>query len=350
MKAACRHAWQALAAMCFVFVAGGAIAQQTPPASEQAIRQETQPLNNAPMWRDVRSEREHYTSIKAPEAGVLIQSGGETWRQWRVPIAFWGGILIALAIVGIAGFYLIRGPLTVEEKGADRRIERFRPADRYAHWLLAITWVVLAVTGLVLSFGKDVLLPVFGYTIFAWFAALSKNLHNFAGPILIVAVPWMFARYVRDNGIGIADLKWFTHLGDYFRGHEYPSHRFNAGEKLVFWFVLVILSTILIVTGLVLDFPNYGQSRRTMQIASMVHMIAAYVAMALACVHIYLGTIGMSGAYRAMREGYVSEAWAQHHHLRWYEDVKAGTARQRFAPPLARAKSSAPHSSGPAPS
>jgi len=316
--------------------AGPAYAQQPPPdssAAAQVERQQAQPGNNAPVWRDVRSGDPGYTTVRGVETGVLIESRGQTYREARVPIAFWGGILIAVALGGLALFYLIRGTMDVKEPPGGRMIRRFSTADRYAHWLLAITWVVLAITGLVMSLGKAVLLPVIGYTLFSWLAILSKNLHNFAGPILIVAVPWMFVQYIRDNGIGAEDFKWFANVWGYFRGHEYPSARFNAGEKLVFWVVLVILTTILVVTGLILNFPNFGQTRTTMQTANLIHMVASYLAIALAAVHIYLGTIGMKGAYRAMRDGYVSEAWAEHHHKRWYDDVKAGKARQKLAAP-----------------
>jgi len=290
----------------------------------------SQPLNNAPVWSEVRSGVAQYTSIQGPETGVLIQSMGETWRQARVPVAFWGGILVALAVLGLAGFYLVKGTMTVESKSTGRLIQRFTPADRYAHWLLAITWVILAITGLILSLGKTVLLPIIGYTLFSWLATAAKNLHNFVGPILIVAVPWMFIRYVRHNGVGVEDLKWFLNIVNYFKGHEYPSGKFNGGEKLVFWLVLVMFSTVLIVTGLVLNFPNFGQTRQTMQLMNIVHMVSAYLAISLACVHIYLGTLGMSGAYKAMRYGYVDETWAEHHHQHWYEQVKAGKAREKF--------------------
>lgn len=310
----------------------GAQQAQSGSADTQAQRQNSQPLNNAPVWREVRSGSPGFTNVQGVETGVLVQSGGETWRQVRVPIAFWGGILVAAGVLGLALFYAIRGTMTGDPPSG-RLIRRFSPADRYAHWLLAISWVVLAITGLILTFGKSVLLPVVGYTVFAWLASMSKTLHNFAGPILIVAIPWMFIRYIRDNGISIEDFKWFMNIIGYFKGHEYPSHRFNAGEKLVFWVVLVILSTVLLVTGLVLVFPNIGQGRGTMQIANTIHMVAAYAAIALALVHIYLGTLGMTGAYAAMRHGYVDEAWAKHHHALWYKDVAAGKARESFAKP-----------------
>src|SRR5512134_3896373 len=264
----------------------------TGSAAAAANRQVIQPLNNAPVWREVRSGEGWFTTVRGVDTDVLIQSGGETWRQVREPIAFWGAVIAGVALLGLAVFYMLRGPMTVGARPSGRLIERFRPADRYAHWLLAISWVVLAITGLILSTGKTLLLPLVGYTLFSWLATTSKMLHNFVGPILIIAVPWLFLRFVRDNGIGVDDLRWFVRMADYFRGNEYPSEKFNAGEKLVFWVVLVVFSTVLVVTGLILNFPNFGQSRSTMQLANTVHMVSAYLAMALAAVHIYLGTIG----------------------------------------------------------
>ena len=327
-----------VAALCFV--AGIASAQTpavNPKEAEQATaeksREVIQPLNNAPVWKEVRSGEPQITTVTGRETNNLIQVQGQTWRAVRVPIVFGGGMLFALALVGLGVFYVLRGEMAAEHRPNDRYIERFAPADRYAHWLVAITWVTLAITGLILSLGKSVLLPLIGYTLFSWLAILAKNIHNFIGPILIIGVPWLFLRFIRDNGVGADDVRWFANIIGYFKGHEHPSGRFNAGEKLVFWFVLVIFSTTLIVTGLILVFPNFNQTRSTMQVTNVIHMTAAYLSIALACVHIYLGTIGMEGAYRAMRYGYVDESWAKHHHLRWHEQVAAGKAPQKFVQP-----------------
>jgi|KBSMisStandDraft_5_1062788.scaffolds.fasta_scaffold06449_7 formate dehydrogenase subunit gamma len=322
-------------------LAAGSVLAQSPAvnpaeadfAKQQAQRQQTQPLNNQPLWSEVRSGAKQYTTVQGRETDILVQPQGQTWRALRTPIMGLGALAIIAAVIGLAVFFFWRGKLDYERRPADRVIRRFTPMDRYAHWLLAITWVTLAVTGLILSAGKTVLLPILGYTLFSWLATLAKNVHNFVGPVLIVAVPLMFVRYVRDNGIGIEDIRWFTHIVGYFKGHEYPSGKFNAGEKLVFWVVLAFLSTVLVITGLVLVFPNFDQTRSTMQTANVIHMVSAYGAIALACVHIYLGTIGMSNAYRAMRYGYVDASWAKHHHERWYEDVVAGRAREKFVAP-----------------
>ena len=181
------------------------------------------------------------------------------------------------------------------------------------------------------------LLPLIGYTLFSWLAIVSKNVHNFIGPVLIIAVPWMFVRYLRYNGIGVDDFKWFINIIGYFKGHEYPSGKFNAGEKLVFWFVLVLFSTILIVSGLVLVFPNFNQTRDTMQVANVIHIVAASLFTMALLGHIYMGTLGMIGAYDAMRTGYVDETWAREHHEYWYNEVKqSGGEAGEGAPPLAQ--------------
>ncbi len=331
----------ALALGAALSLAAGLVLAQSPAvnpkeasqATAEQQRQQTQPLNNAPVWREIRSGEPQVTTVRGRETNVLIQPQGQTWRALRVPIIFGGGILLALAVGGLAVFYLLRGTMAVEEKPGDRIIERFSPMDRYAHWFLAIVWVTLAITGLILSLGKSVLLPLIGYTLFSFLATLAKNIHNFIGPLLIIGVPWMFLRYIRDNGIGVEDLKWALNIKGYFTGHEYPSDRFNMGEKSVFWLVLVAGSTVLIVSGLVLLFPNFDQTRSTMQWANVIHAVMAYLSIGLACVHIYLGTLGMAGAYRAMRDGYVSASWAEHHHLRWYQRVAAGKARQKFVVP-----------------
>ena len=327
-------------AFALVIVAGLAAAQSPAVNSKEASdaraqqqQQAVQPLNNQPVWSEIRSGAPQITTVRGRETDVLIQPEGQTWRAVRVPILFWGGIIFALTVGGLAIFHMLRGTMGDPGRPGERVIERFSPMDRYAHWFVAIVWVALAITGLILSLGKAALLPLVGYTLFSWLATLAKTLHNFTGPLLVIGVPWLFVRFLRDNGLSGEDVRWFANIMGYFKGHEYPSERFNAGEKLVFWLVLAVGSTILIVSGLILLFPNFNQMRSTMQIANIVHAVAAYLSIALACVHIYLGTLGQRGAYRAMRDGYVMESWAEHHHQSWYRRIVAGKARQKFVAP-----------------
>jgi formate dehydrogenase subunit gamma len=173
-------------------------------------------------------------------------------------------------------------------------------------------------------FGKAVLLPLIGYTLFSWLAILGKNLHNFAGPLFSVCVLMLLFNFVRDNFPGAGDWQWIRHFGGLLSKHEPPSGRFNAGEKVWFWGGACVLGIIVSASGFVLDFPNFDQTRQTMQIAHVIHSIGAILFMLGAMGHIYMGTLGMAGAYDAMRTGYVDEEWAREHHAYWYNDVKAG--------------------------
>lgn len=317
-------------------VAGSAVAQSpavSPQAADYAKQQQQQqaeqPLNNQPVWKEVRSGLPQVTTVKGRETDVLIQPQGQTWRAARVPIATVGGLLVAAVLAILAVMHIARGSIKSEAVPGARLIQRFEPADRWAHWLLAITWVICAITGLILSLGKWLLLPLLGYSLFSLLASVAKSLHNFLGPILVVAVPWAFARFLRSNILQADDLRWFAHMREYFRGHEYPSGKFNGGEKVHFWLAL-LMSLVLVASGLILVFPNFDQTRATMQWANIVHMVTAYFAIAAGCTHIYLGTVGVDGALRGMKEGYVDETWAEHHHARWYQDVVAGKAREKF--------------------
>lgn len=292
----------------------------------QQQRRLDQPGNNAPVWRDVRKEgQEHYTSIKGRETGVLVQSAGETWRQIRNgPVTFYGGWLVVLAALAVAAIYFAKGPVKLHDKPTGRVIERFTPAERWAHWVMGISFVVLGISGLIILFGKHVLLPVIGYTLFAWLTALAKNLHNFVAPLFAVSLVVFILMYLRDNLPKAHDFSWFAKAPGFFAGKHVPSGRFNGGEKAWFWGGVVVLSIALVVSGAILLFPNFDQVRSTMQQASIVHMIAAVLVIAAAIGHIYMGTVGVEGAYQAMRTGYVDEVWAREHHEYWYNEVKSG--------------------------
>ncbi|MEW5890080.1 MAG: formate dehydrogenase subunit gamma [Pseudomonadota bacterium] len=293
-------------------------------AAAQARRQVEQPLNNAPVWREVRSGEPQFTTVRGVETGVLIQSGGETWREIRNgPLTLYGGILLCLAVAVLAAFYMWRGPIKLHGPPTGRMIQRFSFAERFVHWTMAVSFVILMLTGLAMLFGKHVLLPLFGYSLFSWVAAFSKNLHNFVGPLFILSVLVFIPMFVRDNLFRSYDIQWLKKFGGLASGEHVPSHRFNAGEKLMFWGVVVVLGIVLGVTGLILDFPNFQQGRGIMQQASIVHAVAAMIAIAIILGHIYLGTIGMEGALDSMKTGYVDEAWAKEHHEYWYNDEMA---------------------------
>jgi formate dehydrogenase subunit gamma len=189
-----------------------------------------------------------------------------------------------------------------------------------------------------MAFGKFFLLPVMGLTLFGWLSYALKNLHNFAGPVFAVSLVIIFVTFVRDNMPSRGDLVWLLKGGGLLSAKEVPSHRFNAGEKLVFWGGVFFLGIVVVGSGLVLDklLPGLLYVRDTMQIAHMIHAAAAVLMMAMFIGHIYIGTIGMQGAYQGMRTGYVDETWAREHHEFWYDDIKAGkipAQRTQAAPP-----------------
>jgi formate dehydrogenase subunit gamma len=306
-----------------------------------AERGQVQPGNNAPLWHQVGQGVTGYSSLplsQAPEAGNLIQkfvqypgsrltNAGEAWRQVRNQYLIpYGGSLLLIVLGAIALFYWRKG--TIELHGAEtgRKIERFTPFERSAHWANAIAFSALAISGVVMAFGKFILLPVMGSTLFGWLTYALKNIHNFAGPLFAVSLLIVIVTFVRDNLPRAEDITWVLKGGGLLSGQEVPSHRFNAGEKLLFWGGVFFLGLVVVASGLVLDklVPGLVYERATMQISHMVHATATLLMMAMFLGHIYMGTLGMRGAYSAMRDGQVDETWAKEHHELWYNDVKAG--------------------------
>lgn len=340
------RAFGALLMTCSL-VAGSAFAQapQVAPqisakpadlAADQRKQQITQPLNNQPVWKEIRSGAPQVTTVLGRETNILIQPEGQTWRAVRVPASAVGGWLIALMVLALMAFYAWRGPIDLVGSPTGRMIERFSAVKRIAHWAIAISFVVLAISGLIFTFGKSMLLPLIGYTLFSWLAILAKNLHNFTGPLFAVVLPILFVLFVRDNLWKAYDAQWIVKFGgmlDRSGKTHVPSGKFNAGEKVYFWLIVCVFSVILVVTGLVLDFPNFDQTRATMQLTNLVHLGTAMLAIATVCFHIYLGTIGMRGAYEGMRYGYVDEEWAKEHHEYWYNDVMSGKVPRGALPP-----------------
>ena len=314
-------------------------------------RAKVQPGNNAPMWRQVGAGVTGYSSLpksQAPEAGNLIQpfvqypgsrltNAGEAWRQvrnnWLIP---YGGALLVIVVLAIALFYFSKGSIKNHTPDSGKKIERFTPFERAAHWSNAIAFSILAISGLVMAFGKFFMLPVMGGTLYGWLTYALKNMHNFAGPLFAVSLVIVFFTFLRDNWPEKGDLTWLLKGGGLFSGNEPASNRFNAGEKVVFWAGVFFLGLIVVSSGFVLDkiVPGLVYERGTMQIAHMVHAVATVFMMAMFMGHIYLGTIGMQDAYKAMRTGYVDEAWAKDHHKYWYDEVKAGRIPAQRSQPV----------------
>ena len=347
-----------------LLVAGSMAAAQSVPNVESidilkqdpAATSEPRPANDAPVYRQIADGEEHYTSIPALEAGVLIQpkaqfpgqdratTAGEAWRQYRNgPLTVYGGALLILTALFFCAVCFVKGPIRLKGRLTGRLIERFTSVERMAHWTVAITFVILAVSGLIMLFGKYVLLPVFGYHIFGAFSYVLKTIHNFVGPVFAVSLLVFFFIYVRDNLPRPADMHWLAKGGGLLGGGHVSSGRFNAGEKVWFWLGVVALGLVVSASGFVLDMlvPGISYTRGNMQIASIIHIMSTVLIMTMAIGHIYMGTVGMEGAYQAMRTGYVDDTWAKEHHDLWYEDVQSGKV-PRMRTEEAAAKASPP--------
>jgi len=311
------------------------------PKQTNGERAQAQPGNNAPMWRDVGSGATGQSSLpkrEAPEAGNLIQgftqypgsrvtNAGDAWRQTRNNIILpYGGALAFIALLAIGLFYWRKGPIGLHAAETGKTIVRFTYFERAAHWANAIAFCTLAISGLVMAFGKFIIQPVIGNALFGWLTYILKNAHNFAGPLFAVSLVVVFCVFVRDNMPSKADVTWLLKGGGLFNGAHVPSHRFNAGEKIVFWGGVFFLGAIVVGSGLVLDklIPNLEYLRATMQVSHIIHAVAALLMVAMFIGHIYLGTVGMKGAYKAMKTGKVDETWAKEHHEIWYNDIQAG--------------------------
>jgi formate dehydrogenase subunit gamma len=280
-----------------------------------------------------------------PEMDVLLQRGGNSWRTLRNgPIATIAGTILLVVPLLIFGFYRAVGPARLDRPETGRKIQRFNAWDRLIHWATAFSFLALALTGLIIMYGKKLLLPILGHDVFSWVAILSKYLHNFVGPLFIACSVLMFFTFLRENLFRRWDWNWIRKGGGLVSHQHVPAGYFNAGEKMWFWGGVALLGIVVSVTGLVLDFVNFRQTRYVLQWANYLHVTGAVIYIAASMGHIFIGTWGTPGAYQAMRHGTVDEAWAAAHHELWYEDVKAGRVtaprtrygRAAVAPPPAQ--------------
>ena len=284
------------------------------------------------------------TQSRSPGADVLVQSGGVRWLNYRQgPLLSWGGGLLLVTLVLLAAFYMVRGRIRIEGPITGRTVLRFRFVERLTHWTMAISFLLLGITGLVSLFGRKFLIPAFGPESYAWLAQGAKWVHNNVSWAFMLALVFAFLFWVAHNIPSRLDWQWLKVGGGMFgRGHHPPARKFNAGQKIIFWSVMILGASIS-ASGLSLLFPfelpmfaktfgwlnavGFGfpttlSAQEEMQYAQLWHAIVGFVFMAIALAHIYLGSIGMQGAYAAMGTGRVEEQWAREHHSLWLEEVK----------------------------
>lgn len=309
----------------------GIVLVQYDAVAQAVAQQETNP--RADYWRTVRGGVEGYTAVRGQETNVLIQSSGQDWRTTRSgPVLTYGGWFLAAVVLGIALFYAIRGRIRLEQGRSGQRILRWTVGERLMHWYTAVLFILLAITGLSLLLGRELLIPLIGRPAFAAYAEVAKTIHNILGPLFILGILMEIVYWMKFNLFRREDWEWFKQGGGIL-GRSHPSAgKFNGGEKVWFWVIFVVGLTVS-VSGLILDFPNFGQTRETMQLANVIHAIGAIIFTAFALGHIYIGTIGTEGALEGMTTGYVDVNWAKQHHDAWYEEKTRRAGKEAIGEP-----------------
>jgi formate dehydrogenase subunit gamma len=256
-----------------------------------------------------------------PKARVLEQPAGRQWDYFHEVTLHWLGAIVILGMIALLALaYLVLGRVRMSAGRSGRKIVRFSGLERFSHWLTAVSFVLLALTGLNITFGKFLLLPAIGPEAFSSFAQGAKYVHNFVSFAFIVGLALIVALWVRDNVPQSVDLDWLKQGGGFVKSKHAPAGRFNAGEKLVFWFALGAGLAVTI-SGIYLLFPFYWTNIAGMQTAQVVHAVVAVLFVAVILAHIYIGTLGMEGAFEAMGTGEVDINWAKEHHDRWLEEM-----------------------------
>jgi formate dehydrogenase subunit gamma len=267
--------------------------------------------------------------IPDAKASVLIEPAGRTWEYFHEVLLHRVGAIVILGTVAILGLaYLILGQIRIAEGRSGKKILRFKALERFAHWLTAVSFVALALTGLNITFGKTLLLPLIGPDAFARVSQAAKYVHDFTGFSFAVGLVLITVIFFRDNRFEKVDLDWIKQGGGFIKEKHAPAGRFNFGEKLVYW-LSVAAGVAVSVSGFLLLFPFYGVDIVGMQLAQVVHAVVAVLFVALILAHIYIGTIGMEGAFEAMGTGEVDLNWAKEHHDLWLAEQLATEDRWR---------------------
>src|SRR5258708_7479776 len=283
------------------------------PTTTASVLSEQQRLQQSPRIEgqiDQPNERER----------VFIHPAGRQWDYFHEVLLHWVGAIVMLGmIVALGAAYLIMGRLRISEGRSGRKVLRFNSLERFSHWLTAASFVVLGLTGLNITFGKLVLLPMIGPEAFSSLSQAAKYVHNYVSAAFVIGLVLIVALWIKDNIPQKVDIDWIRQGGGFIKSKHAPSGRFNPGEKLVFWFALGA-GLAVILSGYLLMFPFYVTDIAGMQIAQIVHAVIPVLFVAVIIALIYIGTIGMEGAFEAMATGEVDLNWAKEHHDLWLKD------------------------------
>jgi formate dehydrogenase subunit gamma len=277
-------------------------------------------------------------TIPDAKSYVLEHPAGREWREFRMVTLQWiGGISIIGMLALLIVFYLWRGSMRVKSGYSGVKILRFNTFERFVHWLCAVTFVVLGITGLNLTFGRALILPWMGPEAFSTWSEWGKYSHNYLGFAFTIGVVLLALMWIGNNLPTSADAEWLKSGGGMFdrtNSTHAPAYKFNAGQKILFW-MIVLASAVMIISGFMLLFPfYYGLNVGNMELAQVFHGVVGLLFVALIIGHIYLGTVGMEGAFEAMSDGHVDLNWAKEHHSLWAkEEIQAGGAKREAMRP-----------------
>jgi formate dehydrogenase subunit gamma len=260
-------------------------------------------------------------TIPDAKSRVLQQPAGRDWRQFHEGTLPWVGAIAVLGMLALlVVFYLWRGMVRLESGRSGRTVVRFNAFERFVHWLTATCFIILAISGLNITFGKSVLLPLIGPEAFSSWSALAKLSHNYLSFPFTIGVVLIFLIWIAGNIPNRTDIEWLKRRGGFVGDDHPPAYRFNAGQKAVYW-IVVLGGAAVAISGYLLMFPFYGGlGIADMQTAQMVHAIVGVLFVAVMLAHIYIGTLGMEGAFEAMGSGTVDVNWAKEHHSLWLEE------------------------------
>jgi|SRR5215472_2091788 len=277
-------------------------------------------------------------TIPDTKSYVIEHPAGRDWRHFHEVTLRWiGGIVVLGMLALLVVFYLTRGMIRIESGRSGRALVRFNAFERFVHWMTATCFIILALTGLNITFGKELLLPWIGSGAFATWSQWAKYAHNYLSFPFTLGVVLIFLMWIAWNIPNRVDVEWLKEDGGMV-GHKHPpAYRFNAGQKMIYW-IVVLGGGAVAASGYLLIFPFYVTDISGMQIAQVIHGVVAVLFVAVMLAHIYIGTIGMEGAFEAMWDGTVDVNWAREHHKLWLEeeigkDAAARTPRHAAAHP-----------------
>lgn len=336
LMAPARYFIGALALLALIAVSAPASAQ-----APQQINPTAQSVKEDQLFQHL-NRLDGRVSIPDRKSGVLIQPAGQEWRDFHEVTLRWiGGLAILGMIALLAVFYLVRGAVKLSSGKSGRTILRFNSLERAVHWLTAVSFIILALSGLNITFGKSLLLPLIGPNAFTNLSLAAKYSHNYLSFPFAIGVAFIFVMWIKDNIPNKVDVEWIKQGGGIVGTKHPPAYRFNAGQKVVYW-IVVLGGLAVAISGYLMMFPFYGfgpgiysagLSVSGMQIATVIHGVVGVLLIAAMLAHIYIGTIGMEGAFDAMGTGEVDVNWAKEHHKLWVEEeMGKSSTRPRMTP------------------